>query len=72
MIETLNDVVEYLADQAGIYGAHDDDNDAACESKPCRVCWTSDVLDRIWHAVRIEQALERGFASANQYRADRG
>jgi hypothetical protein len=56
-IETLQDVVEYLADQVGIYGAHDDE---ACEKKPCRVCWTGDVTERIWKAVRIEEQLERG------------
>ena len=38
MIETLSDVVEYLADQVGVYGAHDDEDDEACEKKPCRVC----------------------------------
>ena len=59
-IETLLDVVEWTADQAGVYGAHDDENDEACETKPCRVCWTEELTDRIWHAVRIEQQLERG------------
>jgi len=61
-LEVLSDIVEQLADQIGVYGAHDEDNDAACEDKPCRVCWTSDLTDRIWAAVRVEQQLERGRA----------
>ena len=60
MIETLTDIVEYCADQANIYGAHDDENDKACATKPCRQCWTEDLTLRIWAAVRIEQQLERG------------
>lgn len=55
-----HDIVDELADQLGIYGAHDEENDAACETKPCRVCWTSDLTERIWAAVRIEQDLEQG------------
>ena len=63
-IETLTDVVEYAADQAGIYGAHDYENHEACERKPCRICWTTQLIDRIWAAVRIEQQLERGLLKA--------
>ena len=60
-IETMNDIVEQLADKVGIYGAHDEDDDAACQGlHPCRCCWTSDLIDRINCAVRTEQALERG------------
>lgn len=55
MLETLSDIVEQVADEAGIYGAHNDQ-----EKRPCRGCWTSDLTDRIWKAVRLEQALERG------------
>ena len=59
-LETLQDIVEYLADQANVYGAHDDENDEACETRPCRICWTEEVTERIWRAVRLEQQLERG------------
>jgi hypothetical protein len=59
-LDTLQDVVEYLADQANVYGAHDEENDEACKTRPCRVCWTEEVTDRIWQAVRLEQQLERG------------
>lgn len=59
-IELLSDVIEHLADQAGVYGAHDDENDAACEKKPCRMCWVEEWTIRIWAAVRVEQQLERG------------
>ena len=59
-IETLSDIIDTLADQVGVYGAHDEENDEACQVKPCRVCWASELNDRIWSAVRTEQALERG------------
>lgn len=60
MIVTLADIVEDLADKLGIYGAHDEEHAEACIDNPCRVCWTSDLSDRIWGAVRVEQQLERG------------
>ena len=62
MIETLDDVIEYLANQAGVYGAHDDENDEACKRKPCRICWTEGVKLRIKEAVKIEEQLCRGAA----------
>jgi hypothetical protein len=54
MIETLDDIIEWLADQIGVYGAHDDE----CE-KPdkCRPCWTSDLKERIERAVEVERKL---------------
>ncbi len=70
MLLTLNDIIEGLADKIGVYGAHDDDNDEACESKPCRVCWTSDLSDRIWAAVRLEQQLERGATPQGEEKHD--
>ena len=62
MIETLGDIVEDMANKLGIYGAHDEEDDEACRIKPCRTCWTSEFTERIWAAVRVEQALERGWA----------
>jgi len=59
-IETVCDIIEALADQVGVYGAHDEENDEACQTKPCRVCWASELNDRIWAAVRVEQDIERG------------
>lgn len=58
-IETLDDVIEYLADQAGVYGAHDDDDEPDPKGKPCRSCWTSVVRLRIEAAVEIERKLAR-------------
>lgn len=53
MIETLDDVVESLADQIGVYGAHSED-----EQGVCRICWTSNIKERILRAVVVERALE--------------
>ena|ERR1700677_123305 len=56
-LETLEDIIEGLADKLGIYGAHDDENDAACRVKPCRMCWTSDLEDHLLAAFQLKQTL---------------
>ncbi len=53
MIEQLDDIIEQLASMAGVYGAHDDD-----EQRPCRICWTIGLKDRILAAVEIERKLQ--------------
>lgn len=54
-IETLDDIIEYLADYAGVYGSHDDDSDEYnCK---CRICWTSELKDRVLLAVAVEKKL---------------
>lgn len=63
--ETLEDIIEEIADRRGIYGAHGDereDETPSCEvtctpKKPCRVCWTSGLADRIRAAVEVERKL---------------
>ena len=59
-IETVDDIIERLADRMGVYGSHDENNDAACEQKPCRVCWTSELRDRFDAAYKTEAQLARG------------
>lgn len=55
MIATLDDVIEQLADEIGIYGAHAEEfPDSQCE---CRVCWTMHLRGRIVAAVDIERKL---------------
>jgi len=56
-IETLDDVVEWCADQANVYGAHDDEDDEACEKHPCRCCWTDGLRTRLEAAFVIEKKL---------------
>jgi hypothetical protein len=65
VIEQLSDIIDQLADQIGVYGAHDDENDEACQHKPCRVCWTSELWDRIHAAVELEQQLARGMRESH-------
>lgn len=56
-IETLDDIIESVADQAGIYGAHDD----SCKpGHVCRVCWTSDLRDHLMAAFEVERKLYGG------------
>ena len=56
-IETLDDIIEQLADRVGIYSAHNDNDDEACEKNPCRVCWTSNLRDHLMAAFEIERKL---------------
>lgn len=60
-IETLDDIIEQLADWVGVYGAHDND-----EPRPrfppemhCRVCFVGTMHDRIEAAARIEAIMRR-------------
>ena len=52
-IETLEDIIEELANELSIYGAHSE-HSADCE---CRVCFTSQLRRRIDDAVEIERKL---------------
>ena len=60
-IETLDDILEELADKAGVYGSHPEINDVqhpmpagVCR---CRVCFLAGLQERIVRAVEIEQIL---------------
>jgi len=53
-IETLDDIIEGLADRIGVYGACGDD---CTHNKPCRCCWTSDLRDHLVAAFEIEKKL---------------
>lgn len=54
-IETVDDIVEHLADLLGIYGIHDDE---ICHGERiCRCCWTSQMTQRLDAAYQVEQAL---------------
>ena len=59
-IETVDDIVEELADKFGIYGLGqgypDDGHPDDCK---CRLCFTSWIKQRIRKAVEAEQKLER-------------
>lgn len=62
-IETLDDIIEELADKLGIYGAHDEDDDpdygGACS---CRCCWTSGMAERIKQGVRVDAIMHAAAA----------
>lgn len=59
-LETLEDVIENIADWCRVYGVHDDENDAACDTKPCRVCFTDALRTRLDAAYELEAILKRG------------
>lgn len=52
-IETLDDIVEQVADWVGAYGAHDD-----AEKKDCRCCFTQSLRARIESAAEIQSILK--------------
>ena len=53
MIETIEDIVEELADRVGVYGASNIHADLC----PCRVCWTMQLRSRLRAASEIERKL---------------
>ena len=55
-IETLDDIIEELADGLGIYGCggEDDDHKDDCD---CRVCFEIGMRDRIIKAVKVEKII---------------
>lgn len=56
-IETLDDIIEEIADRKSVYGACP--NDGNCEDCVCRCCWTASLKGRIEAACRIESVLAR-------------
>jgi hypothetical protein len=60
-IETLDDIVEQLANEAGVWGAHEENGPIEDE---CRVCYTSALTRRIREAVRIERLVNGEFPSS--------
>ena len=53
-IETIEDIVEDLADKFGIYGSHPLFGEDKCL---CRVCWVTSFRARLDRAWEIEQRL---------------
>lgn len=53
-VETVEDIVEQLADWLGIYGAHDE---RCTEKRMCRCCWTPYMHDRLVKALENERLL---------------
>ena len=54
-IETLDDIIEDLADKLGIYGAcRECVEESYCEENRCRVCFTSGLKSRLTMALDIE------------------
>ena len=62
MIETLDDIIEWLEDQIGVYGAHDLNE---CEKpEKCRLCWTSDL-----RTYGLERGIYRAHVASEGVRA---
>lgn len=58
MLETLDDIIEELADKFGIYGVGPPEGDHPPECK-CRICFCAWLKGRIEKAVEIENKLKR-------------
>ena len=70
MIETIDDIIEEMADAIGRWGAHFDDHPegSACE---CRMCFTVGLKQRILDAVEIENAIEKHHAYKRKQSPDK-
>lgn len=53
-LETLDDIIEELANEFMIYGTH---TPSCNENNLCRVCYTLRMKERILRAVEIERKL---------------
>jgi hypothetical protein len=54
-LETPAELADHLADQVGVYGAHEDET--CTEQRPCRPCYVTDLTERIRAAVQNETML---------------
>jgi len=59
MIETLDDVIEQIADWCGVYGCCGDggDDEGHSDDCQCRICFTIGLKERIRRAVEVEAKL---------------
>ena len=55
-VETLEDVVEDLADKFGVYGCGPENDDHPDDCR-CRICFSIHWRDRIIRAVEVERKL---------------
>ena len=56
MIEEVDDLAEWLADQAQVWGSCPDSERASCTRQTyCRLCWTMEVKQRMRQAVDDER-----------------
>jgi hypothetical protein len=66
VIEEVEDLTEWLADQVGMWGScPDGEKDGCYQERYCRLCWTMEVKQRMRHAVlgelqRAQAQLARG------------
>lgn len=68
MIETLDDIVEEIANNIGVYGSHAElAPDGQCE---CRFCFTSDLKLRIRDAMELDLKLSGASYGELQARVD--
>lgn len=54
-IETLDDIVEEIANTISVYGAHDEH--CGDGPKSCRCCYVAELKERIRDAVNVERIL---------------
>jgi len=60
-IETLDDIIDEIADKCAVYGAHteEDGEVGSWDMFHCRVCFVSSFRQRIEAAVQIEAIMRR-------------
>jgi len=58
-METLEHIVDAIADELGRYGAHDERCADGTREPMCRTCWVTLTMSRIRYAVQNEAAREQ-------------
>lgn len=59
MKEELDDIVEQIANWAGVYGAcRHSDTECSAPDHCCRSCWTANLKSRIMDSIEVQAAFE--------------
>lgn len=61
-LETLDDIVESIADQVGAYGCGPLDGSDHPENCPCRICFTGNLHQRILAAAEVDAIMQNAKA----------
>jgi len=58
VIETLDDIVEGLANALMVYGSCPKDDDGECPEEGCRSCWEPDMKHRLRKVFEVDKKLD--------------
>ncbi len=62
--DRVGELAEHIADLAGVYGVPDEDDENHSEKCPCRMCFVSDISQRVREVAQYIST-ERGGSSSH-------